>query len=71
MQGAELRELRGRWDVTQGTLADALRVGQQTVSEWELGFNPIPDWAEQLLLDPVIMHRLFKKQKRRAKEGTV
>lgn len=42
MIGEQVRRERGRLDMTQQEMADALGVGRRTVQAWEMDERPIP-----------------------------
>ena len=49
MSPIELRARREALGFTQSSMAEYLRVKQATVSRWESGKPPVPDWVEPIM----------------------
>lgn len=49
MTPTALKQLRRRLGLTQAGLADRIGVQRNTVVRWEMGLNPIPQWAVNFL----------------------
>lgn len=57
LDGAEVRFLRKRLELSQSELAEFLRVSEQTVSLWERGKGEIPS-SQSLLLRVLYLERM-------------
>lgn len=52
-----IRDIRTELGLTQRELAERLGVRSNTVTRWETGINPIPEWAEKAVyLQKVLAH---------------
>lgn len=59
------RQLRERMGLKQHELADAMRVHRQSVTRWELGTHPVPEWAihmARVLADNPAILRAFQEK---------
>lgn len=50
MTGTELKQRREAMNLTQAQLASLLKMSREkTISDWEKGFKPVPEWVEEKL----------------------
>lgn len=57
MNKEQLRELRERYDLTQGELAEVLQVAPNTISRWEIGEREIPIYFDEDSINPIMSAR--------------
>lgn len=73
MTGQELRKARQSKDMTQKEFATFLSVSRPTVTAWEQGTNPVPNWVaeklqnQSLKLNPKLDYETFSKAQEKAK----